>query len=409
MPLFRYQAVDAAGEVQHGEISVPDEAAAINRLRDQGLLPMLVEESVPGRGGLGGGLLGLGSVGRRRVSTRSIAVVTQQLAALLEAGLPLDRALSILINVAEDARVESLLSRIQEQVRGGASLADALEAQHGAFSRLYLNMVRAGEAGGSLELVLTRLAEFLERTRALRETVTSALFYPMILLFVAGVSVILLLTWVVPQFQQLFADAGQALPLATRVVIAAGEGLRDWWWAGLLLIVLAALGLRHQLAHPDRRLWWDRAVLRLPLFGDLVAKVEMARFSRTLATLLANGVPMLAALTIVKETLTNQIMAAAVADLADNLKAGQGVADPLMETGVFPRMAVHMIRVGEETGQLDAMLERVADTYDREVQTTVRRMLTLLEPVLILGLAVVIAGIIMSIVVAIMGLNELAL
>ncbi|HXH03634.1 MAG TPA: type II secretion system inner membrane protein GspF [Candidatus Competibacteraceae bacterium] len=405
MPLFRYQAVDAAGEVQYGEMDAPSQAALIDRLRDQGLLPLAAEETRPGQISAGSALAALR---RRRVSTKAVALFTQQLANLLGAGLPLDRALSVLIGVAEDEPVAKLLARIQDKVRGGASLADAMEAQHGVFSRLYLNMIRAGEAGGSLELVLERLSDFMERSQALKESVTSALVYPIILLCVAAVSVIVLLTWVVPQFEELFADAGKALPLSTQIVIAAGEALRGYWWAGAGAVFLLVVWFQRQLAHPDSRYRWDALFLRLPLFGELVAKVEMARFSRTLGTLLGNGVAMLAALAIVKETLTNQVMAQAVASLSENLKAGQGLAEPLMETGVFPRMAVHMIRVGEETGRLETMLVRVADTYDREVQATVKRLLALLEPVLILGLGVVIAGIIMSILVAIMGLNDLA-
>jgi general secretion pathway protein F len=299
------------------------------------------------------------------------------------------------------------LERVQEKVRGGSSLADALEAQ-GAFSRFYLNMIRAGEAGGALEVVLKRLTEFLERSQALRETVTSALIYPIILLSVSALSVIILLTFVVPQFQQLFADAGRALPLATQIVIAVGDGFRHYWWVGAMLIVLLVAILRQQLSQPVSRARWDRWFLSLPLFGDFIAKVETARLSRTLGTLLGNGVSLLNALTIVRETLTNQVLATALGEVAEHVKTGRGLAEPLLEAGSFPKLAVQMIRVGEETGQLQEMLLQVADTYDGEVQTAVKRMLTLLEPALILGLGVIIAGIIMSILVAILSLNELA-
>ncbi|TVR63641.1 MAG: type II secretion system F family protein, partial [Candidatus Competibacteraceae bacterium] len=328
-------------------------------------------------------------------------LLTQQLSNLLNAGLPLDRALTILISVTDDAPSKSLLERVQDQVRGGSTLADALEAQ-GTFSRFYLNMVRAGEAGGALEAVLKRLTEFLERSRALRESVSSALIYPLILLSVAALSVIILLTFVVPQFEQLFADAGRALPLATQIVIAAGHGFRYYWWVGLLAILLLATALRRQLNQPESRVRWDRWFLSLPLFGDLIAKVETARLSRTLGTLLGNGVSLLNALTIVRETLSNRVLALALGEVAEHVKTGRGLADPLLEAGDFPKLAVQMIRVGEETGQLQEMLLQVADTYDEEVQTAVKRLLTLLEPALILGLGVVIAGIIMSILVAIL-------
>ncbi len=406
MPVYRYEAVNPAGEVLKEELAAASQDDLIQRLRDQGLLPLSVEEV---EGGWLGRALSLPLPGaRKRVSQREIGLFTQQLAKLLKAGLPLDRALSILIGINGEGRMQNLLNRVQESVRGGSTLADAMEEQPGVFSRLYLNMVRAGEASGSLDVVLDRLSEFMERSKALKDTVTSALIYPLILLVVAGLSVIILLTYVVPQFQSLFDDAGQALPVSTQIVIAVGVGLRDYWWVGVLL-VLGLIGFfQRQLSRPETRYRWDRLLLRLPLVGDLVAKVEMARLARTLGTLLRNGVPLLTALAIVKETMSNQVLAEAVGTVAENLKAGQGLAEPLMEQGRFPPLAVHMIRVGEETGQLDDMLFQVADTYDGEVQTTVKRLLALMEPALILGLGVVIAGIIMSILVAIISINDLA-
>lgn len=406
MPRYRYEAVDAAGETVRDELEAPTPDAAVERLRDQGLLPLSVDES---RGGLlRGGFLGQPLFSKRRtLSRKSVALLTQQLASLLNAGMPLDRALTILIGVAENGEAKALLERVQEKVRGGSTLADALEAQ-GTFSRFYLNMIRAGEAGGALEVVLKRLTEFLERSQALRETVTSALIYPIILLTVSALSVIILLTFVVPQFQRLFADAGKALPLATQIVIAAGDGFRYYWWVGAILIVLLMVVMRQQLGQPASRIRWDRWFLRLPLLGDLIAKVETARLSRTLGTLLGNGVSLLSALTIVRETLSNQVLAGTLGEVAEHVKTGRGLADPLLDAGGFPKLAVQMIRVGEETGQLQEMLLQVADTYDEEVRTTIKRLLTLLEPALILGLGVIIAGIIMSILVAILSLNELA-
>jgi len=405
MSRYRYEAVDHAGEMLRDEIEAPTAEAAIERLRDQGLLPLSVNEAKSGflRGGLGQPLFSK----RQTLSRKSTMLLTQQLASLLHAGMPLDRAFTILISVTDDEQSQALLERVQEKVRGGSSLADALEAQ-GAFSRFYLNMIRAGEAGGALEVVLKRLTEFLERSQALRETVTSALIYPMILLTVSALSVIILLTFVVPQFQRLFADADKALPLATQIVIAVGDGFRHYWWVGALLIVLGVLALRRQLSRPESRARWDRGLLRLPLVGDLIAKVETARLSRTLGTLLGNGVSLLNALTIVRETLSNQVMAAALGEVAEHVKTGRGLAEPLQDAESFPKLAVQMIRVGEETGQLQEMLIQIADTYDGEVQTAVKRLLTLLEPAMILGLGVIIAGIIMSILVAILSLNELA-
>lgn len=405
MPRYRYEAVDAAGEVLRDEVEASSAEVAIERLRDQGLLPLSVAEAKGGflRGGFSQPLFSR----RRSFSQKSVILLTQQLSSLLNAGMPLDRALTILIDVTDDEPSKALMERVQEKVRGGSTLADALETQ-GVFSRFYLNMIRAGEAGGALETVLKRLSEFLERSQALRETVASALIYPLILLTVSALSVIILLTFVVPQFQRLFADAGKALPLATQIVIAVGDGFRHYWWAGAIVILLAASAMRRQLRQPESRLLWDRRFLRLPLFGDLIAKVETARLSRTLGTLLGNGVSLLNALTIVRETLSNQVLAGALGEVAEHVKTGRGLADPLLEAGDFPKLAVQMVRVGEETGQLQEMLLQVADTYDGEVQTAIKRLLTLLEPAMILGLGVIVAGIIMSILVAILSLNDLA-
>ncbi len=400
---FRYEALNADGDTIRGDLEAEQLDRAIDQLRDQGLLPLTVEE---GRAVATGG--GFRLFGPRKISNKQILMLTQQMAKLLKAGLPLDRTLSVLMQVGDDPAVATLLGKIQEQVRAGRPLAESLEQQQ-TFSRFYLNMVRAGEAGGSLEQVLDRLAVYLERTKALRESVVSALIYPAILFVVAAGSVIALLMFVVPQFEQLFADAGRALPVPTQIVIAAGDALRLYWWAILLGITALYLLMKQQLSPSSyTRPLWDALFLRLPLFGDLIAKLETARFARTLGTLLGNGVPLLTALSIVRETLTNHVLSQCVAEVSENLKAGQGLAQPLLEAGKFPPLAVHMMRVGEETGDLQDMLVQVAETYDAEVQTTVKRLLTLLEPVLILTMGLLIAGIIVSILMAILSVNSLA-
>lgn len=405
MPQYSYKAVSAIGQMLEGQMEARDQAAVVERLHATGSLPVRVE---PVRAGAPGGLLAQLWRPARSVSQKEVGVVTQELATLVRAGLPLDRALEIMIGIAENERVERVLASIQEDVRGGSALAAALEAQGGAFSRLYISMIRAGEAGGALDTVLDRLAEYLERAKALKDSVLSALIYPTILLLVAVASVVLLLVKVIPSFAQMFKDMGAALPLPTQIVMAAGEFLTGYWWALLLAVAAVVIIMRRQLSHPAKRRRWDRRLLRWPLVGDLVAKVEVARFSRTLGTLVGNGVPLLTALSIVRETLGNQIMMEEVATAAEGLKSGRGLAEPLAAAGVFPPLAVHMIRVGEETGRLEEMLLQVANTYDREVQTAVKRLLAILEPVLILGLAVIIAGIIMSVLVAILGVNDLA-
>lgn len=403
MPLFHYKAADAKNGLFEGEMEARSPELVAEHLQAQGYMAIGIEESIAGNGG--GWLSGFG---RARVSQDEIAMMTREIATLLRAGLPLDRALEIVVNLSSNDEVAEILDEVRQDVRGGASLYAALESQKGVFSRFYLNMIRAGEAGGALEIVMLRLTEFMERAKDLRETVKSALVYPVILIMVAVVSVIVLLIFVVPQFTQMFEESGKALPLPTQIVVAAGEFFQAWWWALIGGSIVLYGVFKRQMANPDSRYRWDEFFLGLPLIGDLVAKIEMARFSRTLGTLLDNGVSLLAALSIVKETLTNSVMADRLDEVATKLREGKGLGSPLLEAEVFPRLGVHMVMVGEETGRLSEMLIQVADVFDREVQTAVKRTLGLLEPALILGLGLIIGAIIMSILVAILSVNELA-
>ena len=406
MALFSYKAVTAAGQAQEGEMEGLARQAVVDRLQSMGLIPMRVEETraKPAGTGLGGGWFG-----KKRVMPDDVAVFTQELATLIKAGLPLDRCLEILISLSASEPVRALMTQVREDVRGGAALSKALEAQQGVFSRFYLNMIRAGEAGGALDVVLQRLNEFMERSKELKETVKSALMYPAILIGVALLSVAILLMWVVPQFSQMFEESGKALPLPTQIVIGAGDVVRNYWWAMALGLFGVYSWFSRQMQQPLSRYKWDRRLLATPLVGDLVGKLEVARFSRTLGTLIGNGVSLLTALSIVKDTLSNTVMSEGLGVVALQLKEGKGLGRPLMDTGLFPKLAIHLVMVGEETGKLQEMLIRIADIYDREVQSTVKRMLALMEPVLILGLGLVIGGIIMSILVAILSVNDLAM
>jgi general secretion pathway protein F len=382
----------------------------VHRLQGMGLIPIRVEEAAASTSASFGASSTVNNPFRKsRISQEDIAVFTREIATLLSAGLPLDRSLGIMISMSHNPQVLQLLTQVREDVRGGAALSVAMEAQSGVFSRFYLNMIRAGEAGGALDEVLQRLSEFMERSKVLRETVKSALIYPAILVCVAVLSVAILLVWVVPQFTQMFEESGKALPLSTQMVIAAGGLVQHYWWA----LILGAIGIYswflRQLKQPKARYQWDKRFLALPLVGDLVTKLEVARFARTLGTLIGNGVALLTAVSITKETLTNAVMAEGLGTVAAQLKEGQGLSKPLMQTGLFPKLAVHMVMVGEETGKLQEMLLRTADVYDREVQNAVKRMMALMEPLLILGLGLVIGGIIMSILVAILSVNDLAM
>jgi general secretion pathway protein F len=284
-----------------------------------------------------------------------------------------------------------------------------MAAQESAFSRFYISLLRAGETGGALEVVLERLADHMESAKAMKSTLSSALMYPAILVVVAILSIFILLGYVVPQFTQMFDGMGQALPLSTRITIAVGETLQAWGW----LLVLAAAGglwfIRQQLADPKSAYRWHAWLLRTPFIGAIVVKMEVARFAHTLSTLLHNGIPLLKALAIVKDTMGNRVLANGVEKVTGHLKQGQSLADPLSDVPHFPSFAVHMIRVGEESGELESILAKVAATFDRDTEVTIKRTMTLLEPMLILVLGVVIAAVIISILVAILSINELVI
>jgi general secretion pathway protein F len=409
MPLYSYRAVSAAGDVSSGELDAANESEIVDRLRDQGLLPMQIAQSL-GRAATGEPTARPARqswFSPRRVTRENVLAITRELATLLRAGLTLDRSLELLISLATSLPVAVMLQGIRDEVRGGKALSQALDARRDIFSRFYVNIVRAGEAGGALGTVLQRLAETMERNKELRESVRSALIYPTILVFVAVASVMILLVFVVPQFETTFAQAGKALPIPTQVVIAVGTFLRNWWWAAIPAVLLALAWFRRRGRIPAVRRARDGRLLRTPLLGDLIAKVEIARFARTLSTLLANGVTLLAGLAIVKETIGNVVLANGLDGVIAQLREGKGFGRPMAETGLYPRLASQMILVGEESGRLEEMLGRVADVYDREVATAVKRFLAVLEPVLILGLAVMVGGIVFSILLGVMGMSEL--
>jgi len=411
MPVFRYKAVNASGAIAIGELDAANESEIVERLRDQGLMPTQVARAVAGASQNASAGVARGTRRRwfaaKKVSRDQLLAITRELATLLRAGLPLDRALEILIGLADTPPVVALMQGIRDDVRGGKSLSQAVDARRDVFSRFYINIIRAGEAGGALGTVLTRLADTMERNKELRESVISALIYPTILIGVAMLSLMLILAYVVPQFEQTFAQAGRALPLPTQVVIFVGAGVKQWWWAIAAIAVLWFAWMKRRLRNPLIRTRWDERLLRWPLIGDVVTKVETARFSRTLATLLANGVTLLNGLAIVRDTIGNTVLAAALDGVIARLREGKGFARPLMETGLYPKLAVQMVLVGEESGRLEEMLNRVAEIYDREVAMAIKRFLAVLEPVMILSLAVLIGGIVLSILWGVMGMTEL--
>ncbi|WKE65672.1 type II secretion system F family protein [Gallaecimonas kandeliae] len=403
MARYRYRAVTRDGDLKQGELEGSDPQAVIRSLQSQELIPLEVLDANAKRG------LNLNlSLGRGGVGHRQVLAFTQDLAALLQAGIALDRALAIMGRVGQDQALEQLVAAIREGIQKGQALSLVL-AEQGCFSPFYINMIQAAETAGSLAQGLNDLAYYLERSQALRERTLSALIYPLILLTVAGISLLIILTYVVPQFEQLFSDMGQALPLPTRVVIGTATFLKSYGLVLAAVLLALAAWWRRRLAQPEKRLAWDGWLLRLPLLGMVVKKLEMARFSRSLGTLMKGGVPLLSALGIARETLVNQVLAQAIKTTTLGLKEGKRLAEPLLATGLFPPLAMQMIQVGEETGQLDDMLLKVANVYDREVETAITRLLAVMEPLLIVGLGVLIAAIIISILMAILSINQLPL
>jgi general secretion pathway protein F len=347
-------------------------------------------------------------LGSGRLTGKDVDFLTLELATLLRASLPLDRALDTMTRLAANPARKELTESLAREIRSGASLSQAMERQAGVFDRLYVNMVRAGEASGAVDLALERLAEFKQRARELHESIVSSLFYPAILIVLAIVAVAVMLAFVVPRFTEMFAEAGRELPLLTRVVVAIGSGVEQGWWLILLTITALVYWVRRQLADPVTRERWDAQLLRLPLAGGLIGKIEAGRFTRTLGTLLKNGVSLPAAIDVAKEIIGNRVIARALVQVAQRVRQGEPLSRALAEAAVLPPLTTQLLKVGEETGHLERMLEQLAEIFEREVRTDIQRALTLGEPLIILVIAGLITVIILSIVLAVIETNNLA-
>jgi general secretion pathway protein F len=391
--LFRYKALSAAGESLDGQMEAGSADEVIVKLQDQGYLPVEARRADEG----GGGISLFSRRARRELDAAQILQFTTQLATLLAAGQPLDRALSILLELPETGEARKVVSRIRDVVRGGAPLSVALEQQHGLFSRLYVNLVRAGESGGGLDASLRRLAEYLERSRELRDRVVNALIYPVMLVALVGLSLLFLLTAVIPQFESLFESLDAPVAWYTQVVLWLSAMLRGWWWLGVLLLVAAGVWLNGRMADPAFRLRLDARLLNLRRVGSLVARLDTARLARTLGTLVGNGVPLLTALNLAGNVLSNRVLAAALEAASAEVKSGSGLGYALGRQKVFPRLAVQMIQVGEESGELDTMLEKVADTFDLETRNALDRLVALLVPAITVAMAALVGGIVLSV------------
>ncbi|MFP4351055.1 MAG: type II secretion system inner membrane protein GspF [Desulfococcaceae bacterium] len=409
MSLFSYKAADHAGKVVTGTLSADDEKGVVGKIKQLGYVPIQVTPAGKKRKVLEADLSkSLGAL-LNRFTTKDVMLFTQDLSALLAAGLPVDRALAALIEVTEKERFKEVLKDVLRSVQSGSYLSDAIAKHPGAFSHFYVSMVRAGEAGGVLESVLDRLGSFLETSQELKDYIKSALVYPIFLVFVGGISIIILMTFVIPRFSVIFADLGQAIPLSTRILIGISQLLQSWWWLILLAIGAGVYCILRYVQTPAGRRQLDDWKLRLPMVGDLVRKIEAARFARTLGTLSRSGVSMLLALNLVKDVIGNSLMVDALKRVYERVKEGDRLSKSLADSKIFPSLAVQMITVGEESGRLDEMLLRVAENYEKNIRNTVKRFISFLEPAMILGMGLVVGFIVISMLMAIFSMNDMPL
>ena len=402
MPHFSYKATNNDGHVVEGVIEASEERVVVKQLQARDLIPITI---VPEKGEVKVSFALFGIA--KRVSVQELLLFTREIASLLKAGVPLERSLKILIKLSEKQYFASVLTKVFDDIVGGSSLADAMANHPKVFSRLYVSMVRSGEASGALDTILEKLTDFLERTQELRGYVLSAIIYPALLTVVSVFSIIILLVFVVPKFASTFIDIGIPLPLSMVVLITISHFIRGFWWLGILLLLASFFSWRFYCKTPSGLLVWDGFKLRLPLLGGLIKRIEVARLSRTLGTILKGGVPILQSLSIVREVVGNTVIAGEVDELHRCVKRGEGIANSLKGKSVIPTLAVEMISVGEETGRLPETLIDIADTFDRQVKERVKHLLALLEPGLILIVGLLVGTVVISMLLAIFSMNDM--
>ena len=410
MPDYHWEAFDASGQRSSGQHQAATVAEVVLHLRKNRLSPVKVQETAAGGRA---GQMGRPAALARKLHTGPIKALdihtmTTELAIMMRAGLSLDNALKVLFEMSHKQAMQTMLQTVLEGVKGGMPLSQALQQHHQHFGDFYINMVRSGEASGQMAAVLGRLADHLERQRALRDSAISATIYPAILLGVAVLSLVAMLGFVVPQFEQLFTDMGDALPLPTQWVMALCHAFRSY---GLYILAACALlvwWLRRWLASPSGRKTWQNGLLRLPLLGSVLHKYQITLYSRSLGTLLDNGVGLLVALRIASDTVDNHAIRAPLEQMVPLVKQGQRLAQAATQSGQFEPLALNLVRVGEETGRLGDMMLQLSDILNREVETSIKRLLTMLEPALILVLGILIAAIIIAILLGILSVNDLA-
>jgi type IV pilus assembly protein PilC len=389
MPMFEYTARNAAtGQIQKGQLDVPSQAEVSNYLRKNRLILVSVREAPK--------QIKLGLPGAQRIKTRDVVIFTRQFATMINAGLPLVQALSILAQQTENKALADVTRAVVHDVESGNTLADAFSKQPRAFSDLYVNMVAAGEAGGILDTILLRLSTFLEKNDALVRKVKGAMVYPGVIMTVAGIAITVLLVFVIPVFQSMFASVNMDLPLPTRIVIGLSDFVIGYWWAMLLALGATIFAIRRYYGTLGGRKQIDAMLLKAPVLGDLLRKSAVSRFTRTLGTLISSGVSILEGLEITAKTAGNMVIHDAVMASRQSIAGGETIAVPLEKSNVFPPMVISMIAVGEQTGGLDEMLTKIADFYDEEVDVAVSALLSLMEPMMIVFLGVIVGGMVVA-------------
>ncbi len=407
MAVFQYIGIDSKGKRAAGTVDAENERSARARLRRMNIFPtsLGIEGAMKQKVGLGMQIDF--SKYFQRIKVQEIAIMTRQLATLLDANIPLVDALTALVDQVENPKLRTMLARVKDKVMEGSKLSDALKGYPKVFGDLYVNMINAGENSGALDIVLQRLADFTEGQAKLRSKVIGAMIYPAIMSVVGFLLMIALLVVVVPKVTAIFEDTGATLPLPTKILMGVSGTLSNYWYIFAIGVPLIVYGVKKYLKTPAGIAMWDRKALTIPLFGKLNRMIIIARFSRTLATLLASGVPLLVSMDIVRNIVTNTRLRDVIEQTRDSVREGQSVADPLKRSKEFPPLVTHMIAIGEKTGELESMLERVADTFDSEVDNTLATLTTLLEPLMIIVMAAVVSFIVLSILLPIMKLNQL--
>jgi general secretion pathway protein F len=401
---FHYRAITADGKARSGIITAEDSKAVARQLVRQGLTPVYVGFEEKKSGGIA---LKMPSFASNR--RKDVLFFTQEMSTLLNSSVPLDRALSITSELTTRPAFHAIVLDILRTIKGGKSLADSLAIHPDYFSDLFINMVRAGEASGSLGQIFERLSEFERSRDELRSYIISSMIYPGLLAVVGAGSIFLILNFVVPRFATIFDDGHMKIPLPTLLMLQASHIVQQWWWLVALIVFGGAAAFRFYIGTPAGRSWWDTTRLKLPMIGDALRKAETSRFARAMSTLVGNTVPLVQSLHISAGILFNTHMAKSLRDVAQGVKRGEGIAGPLARTKMFPPLAAHLLTVGEETGKLDLMFARMADIYEEETRAAIKRFTAIFEPLVILLMGIIVGGLILSMLIAITSINDVAL